>query len=54
MTTNFRHESQSVILAYSTGTEMGHCSYIAYLEKELKKFREPLPIEPVVEHNENG
>lgn len=34
-------ESERVMQAYSTGTEMGHCAYISYLEAELMKFRSP-------------
>ena len=35
----FKHESSDVMFAYSTGTEMGHCSYIRYLEESLQKAR---------------
>jgi hypothetical protein len=37
----YKHESERVMYAYSTGVEMGHCAYIRYLEEELLKLRKP-------------
>jgi hypothetical protein len=39
MDKKYVNESEEVKQAYSFGTEVGHCSYISYLETELTKAR---------------
>jgi hypothetical protein len=39
MDKRYVNESEEVKQAYSFGTEVGHCSYISYLETELTKAR---------------
>jgi hypothetical protein len=41
----FINESDKVQEAYKCGTEIGHCEYIDYLEKELTKEREKTVID---------